>query len=62
MEDEAAIKERIDRLDRMRRETENLVGASTKLLKEIRVRLDELRQLRLSREALLKEREENKKK
>lgn len=62
MEDETAAKQRIDRIDQMRRDTEALIGQSTELLKKIRVRLEELGQLRLAREALLKEREENKRK
>lgn len=56
-----AAKERIDELDRLRRETEAILAASRALIAELQDKLEELRQQRAVHEALLEQRERQKK-
>lgn len=60
VEDDKVTQQRVDDLDRMRLETEAVIAQSTKLIEEMKVQLEELRQLRLAHEALLKARQKNK--
>lgn len=54
-------KQRVSEIDEMRRETEAIIAESAKLIAEMRLKLEDMRQLQAAHEALLEQRKQKKK-